>query len=42
MDKNLDEKLTIGCLQILKEVVVSGFHLPMIDNTFLNSLLRII
>ena len=42
IDKNLDDKLTLSCLQILKEVVISGFHLPMIDNQFLSTILRII
>jgi hypothetical protein len=42
LDKNLDEKISLSCLQILKEVVVSGFHLPMIDNLFLTSILRVI
>ncbi len=42
LDKNIDEKINIMSMQILKELAVSGFHLPMIDNMFLGTLMRII
>jgi len=29
-------------LQIIKEIAVSGFHFPLIDNMFLSSLMRIL
>lgn len=42
IDKNIDEKVTLACLQIVRELAASGFHMPMIDNMFLTSIMRII
>jgi hypothetical protein len=42
LDKNYDEKVSITCLQILKELCNSGFNVNMIENLFLGSLMRIL
>lgn len=42
LDKNLDEKVSITAVQILKEIAASGFHLPMIEHAFLSSLMRVV
>ena len=42
IDKSIDEKMSLICLQIIREVVASGQHLYIMDNILLNCLLRII
>ena len=42
IDKNLDEKINLISLQILRELAVTGFHLPLMDNIFLGTLMRIL
>lgn len=42
VDRNIDDKVNVSCMQILIELVKSGYHLQMIENSFLNSVLRMI
>eukprot|EP00347_Sterkiella_histriomuscorum_P022084 403331737 len=42
IDKNFDEKINLYCLQIIREMVLSGQHLYIMDNLLLGCLMRII
>jgi hypothetical protein len=42
IDKNFDEKVNLTCLQIIKEIVMSGQHLYVMDNLLLGCIMRIL